>query len=325
MSAVVAPGGRAVSGVVLNEAAAASGSVLSGDLLAGGDAAAAPVMVLGEEQMVGVGETGKKVPFYLREAKPGVIELSAATLPHVLRLRPTLVMFYPPCCPYRQRMEAAGWHDHSVRPTLAMFYAPCCPYCQRMGARSVLLFLCLHSLVLRRLKAWMLSAAVPVPALPSHSLSPFLPFFFPPSCVSPVPRPTLVMFYAPWCPYCQRMEAAWAALAEKLHQESFNVQVRGLGVVWLGAGGVRVVGCMLQTAWAAIAAFETSQKYGSVQAAWAAIAEKLHQESFNVQTGDMGVSGGMARWKMGPSVKGSDATGEEPGGTVSLCREEERT
>ncbi|CAI5984262.1 unnamed protein product [Closterium sp. NIES-65] len=124
MSAVVAPGGRAVSGVVLNEAAAASGSVLSGDLLAGGDAAAAPVMVLGEEQMVGVGETGKKVPFYLREAKPGVIELSAATLPHVLRL-----------------------------------------------------------------------------------------------------RPTLVMFYAPWCPYCQRMEAAWAALAEKLHQESFNVQV----------------------------------------------------------------------------------------------------
>ncbi|CAI5458215.1 unnamed protein product [Closterium sp. Yama58-4] len=38
-------------------------------------------------------------------------------------------------------------------------------------------------------------------------------------------RPTLVMFYAPWCPYCQRMEAAWAALAEKLHQESFNVQV----------------------------------------------------------------------------------------------------
>ncbi|CAI5534123.1 unnamed protein product [Closterium sp. Naga37s-1] len=124
MSAVVAPGGRAVSGVVLNEAAAASGSVLSGDLLAGGDAAAAPVIVLGEEQMVGVGETGKKVPFYLREAKPGVIELSAATLPHVLRL-----------------------------------------------------------------------------------------------------RPTLVMFYAPWCPYCQRMEAAWAALAEKLHQESFNVQV----------------------------------------------------------------------------------------------------
>ncbi|GJP32070.1 hypothetical protein CLOM_g16609 [Closterium sp. NIES-68] len=141
MSAVMAPAGSAVGGGAVSEAAA-SGSVLSGDLLAGGGGAAAagkgdarggslnegsmaPVMVLGEEQGVGVGGAqGKNVPFYLREAKPGVIELSATTLPHVLRL-----------------------------------------------------------------------------------------------------RPTLVMFYAPWCPYCQRMEGAWAALAEKLHQEGFNVQV----------------------------------------------------------------------------------------------------
>lgn len=30
-------------------------------------------------------------------------------------------------------------------------------------------------------------------------------------------RPTLVFFYAPWCPYCTRMKAEWAALASKKH------------------------------------------------------------------------------------------------------------
>eukprot|EP00270_Netrium_digitus_P011454 TRINITY_DN3648_c0_g1_i2.p1 TRINITY_DN3648_c0_g1~~TRINITY_DN3648_c0_g1_i2.p1 ORF type:complete len:621 (-),score=138.56 TRINITY_DN3648_c0_g1_i2:134-1996(-) len=38
-------------------------------------------------------------------------------------------------------------------------------------------------------------------------------------------RPTFVMFYAPWCPYCRQLEATWKLLPEELAEKNFNVQV----------------------------------------------------------------------------------------------------
>jgi len=41
-------------------------------------------------------------------------------------------------------------------------------------------------------------------------------------------RPTFVEFYAPWCPYCKRLEPIWKDLAKDLAAKNSNVQIARL-------------------------------------------------------------------------------------------------
>jgi protein disulfide-isomerase-like protein len=42
------------------------------------------------------------------------------------------------------------------------------------------------------------------------------------------PRRTFVEFYAPWCPYCKRLEPIWAQLATDLSKTNSDVQIARL-------------------------------------------------------------------------------------------------
>ena len=42
------------------------------------------------------------------------------------------------------------------------------------------------------------------------------------------PRRTFVEFYAPWCPYCKRLEPIWAQLATDLSKTKSDVQIARL-------------------------------------------------------------------------------------------------
>ncbi|CAI5942404.1 unnamed protein product [Closterium sp. NIES-65] len=70
------------------------------------------------EVMVGGSSTGEEVqgvvPWHMREARPGVLELNPGNLHAALRRRPTFLMFYAPWCPHCKRMEQA-WADLAGR------------------------------------------------------------------------------------------------------------------------------------------------------------------------------------------------------------------
>ncbi|CAI5537477.1 unnamed protein product [Closterium sp. Naga37s-1] len=145
------------------------------------------------EVMVGGSSTGEEVqgvvPWHMREARPGVLELNPGNLHAALRHR------------------SAG----------AQPWQPACSPSTQANVPDVL------CAVVSALQAH--GASMGQPELNQPPLTPSLPLRpFPPSCLLPF-RPTFLMFYAPWCPHCKRMEQAWADLAARLKDLDFNVQV----------------------------------------------------------------------------------------------------
>lgn len=47
-------------------------------------------------------------------------------------------------------------------------------------------------------------------------------------------RPTFVLFYANWCPYCQKLDPIWSALGEILSKRGYDVQVGHFVPVFVG-------------------------------------------------------------------------------------------